>query len=294
MKFEKWAVVVLNVLLFGSLYGCAASSEKNPEEAITASPGVVRLSFVLPLGGSAAVWNEGSNLPEMFSLLEKGDYEGAERTARSQLAKSPADPQAMLALSASLLMSRKIELANYYATRIATLQSDSPSVEKASSKNIQGIAKMVFAIGTNRNEDFDDAAIIFRDSLAASSTQVAAALNLGELELMRGRPSDSLAAFSQASDRCHECRPAIFGSGIASLRARQFDRARDSFTQLVKRNDKDEEAHYQLALTEYYGFQNVDEASRRLKDLATGGTDTRVRAMSESLFRKLHTPKDKS
>lgn len=294
MKFEKWPVVVLNVLLFGSLHGCAASSEKNPEEAITASPGLVRLSFVLPLGGSAAVWNEGANLPEMFSLLEKGDYEGTERTARSQLAKSPADPQAMLALSASLLMSRKIELANYYATRLATLQSDSTSVEKASSKNIQGIAKMVFAIGTNRNEDFDDAAVIFRDSLAVSSTQVAAALNLGELELMRGRPSDSLAAFSQASDRCHECRPAIFGAGIAALRARQFDRARDSFTQLVKRNDKDEESHYQLALTEYYGFQNVDEASRRLKDLATGGTDTRVRAMSESLFRKLHTPKDKS
>ncbi len=279
-----------------ALGGCVTSKEKTSGEVVASSPGVIRHSLVLPLGGTAAVWNgiDGGNLPEVFSLLEKGDLEGAERLARAQLAKSPADPQAFLALSASLLMSRKIELANYYATRLATLQPDAPVVEQSSAKNIQGIAKMLFAVGTTRNEDFDDAATIFREALASSGTQVAAALNLGELELMRGRPSESLAAFSQASDRCNECRPALFGAGLAALRARQFDRARDDFKQLVKRNDKDDEAHYQLAVTEYYGFQDVDGASRRLKDLATGGTDTRVRAMAESLLRKLRAPKEKS
>ncbi len=279
-----------------ALGGCVTSKEKTSGEVVASSPGVIRHSLVLPLGVTAAVWNgiDGGNLPEVFSLLEKGDLEGAERLARAQLAKSPADPQAFLALSASLLMSRKIELANYYATRLATLQPDAPVVEQSSAKNIQGIAKMLFAVGTTRNEDFDDAATIFREALASSGTQVAAALNLGELELMRGRPSESLAAFSQASDRCNECRPALFGAGLAALRARQFDRARDDFKQLVKRNDKDDEAHYQLAVTEYYGFQDVDGASRRLKDLATGGTDTRVRAMAESLLRKLRAPKEKS
>ncbi len=292
-QVSQWAFPLLLVLTSLGIEGCVTSGSKKTEEGVASSPGVIRHSFVLPLGGTAAVWNgnEGGILPEVFSLLEKGDLEGAERTARAQLAKSPADPQAFLALSASLLMSRKIELANYYATRLATLQPDAPAVEQSSAKNIQGIAKMLFAVGSTRNEDFDDAATIFRDALSASGTQVAAALNLGELELMRGRPTESLAAFGQASERCNECRPALYGAGIASIRARQFDRARNEFKQLVKRNDKDDEAHYQLAVTEYYGFQDVDGASRRLKDLATGGTDTRVRAMAESLLRKLRASK---
>jgi tetratricopeptide (TPR) repeat protein len=292
-QVSQWAFPLVLVLTSLGIEGCVTSGSKKTEEGVASSPGVIRHSFVLPLGGTAAVWNgnEGGSLPEVFSLLEKGDLEGAERTARAQLAKSPADPQAFLALSASLLMSRKIELANYYATRLATLQPDAPAVEQSSAKNIQGIAKMLFAVGSTRNEDFDDAATIFRDALSASGTQVAAALNLGELELMRGRPTESLAAFGQASERCNECRPALYGAGIASLRARQFDRARNEFKQLVKRNDKDDEAHYQLAVTEYYGFQDVDGASRRLKDLATGGTDTRVRAMAESLLRKLRASK---
>lgn len=292
-QVSRSAFYLLIVLSSLGIKGCVTSGSKKTGEGVTSSPGVIRHSFVLPLGGTAAVWNgnEGGSLPEVFSLLEKGDLEGAERTARAQLAKSPADPQAFLALSASLLMSRKIELANYYATRLATLQPDAPAVEQSSAKNIQGIAKMLFAVGSTRNEDFDDAATIFRDALSASGTQVAAALNLGELELMRGRPTESLAAFGQASERCNECRPALYGAGIAAIRARQFDRARNEFKQLVKRNDKDDEAHYQLAVTEYYGFQDVDGASRRLKDLATGGTDTRVRAMAESLLRKLRASK---
>ena len=278
------------------LQGCTGTSSKNPKVSVGSGAGaqgehgVVRQSFILPLGGNVAVWNEGSNFPEAFALIEKGDVEGAERTARAELTKNPADPQAMLALSASLLMSRRIELANYYATRLASLQS----VEQASAKNIQGISKMLFAVGTTRNEDFDDAATLFRDALASSDRQVAAALNLGELELMRGRTGDSIAAFGQASDRCNECRPAVYGAGMAALRARQFERARDSFKQLVKRDDKDDDAHYQLAVTDFYGFQDVDAASRRLKDLATGSTDSRIRAMAESLLKKLRTPKDPS
>ena len=210
-----------------AISGCVTSGEKKTGEGVAVSSGVIRHSFVLPLGATAAVWNgnEGGTLPEVFSFLEKGDVEGAERLARAQLAKAPADPQALLGLSASLLMSRKIELANYYATRLATLQPDAPAVEQASAKNIQGIAKMLFAVGSTRNEDFDAAATIFREALSSSPTQVAAALNLGELELIRGRPGESLAAFSQASDRCNECRPALFGAGIAALRTRQFDRA---------------------------------------------------------------------
>ena len=297
-KMQSWRSMFLLEIISTCLAisGCVTSGEKKTGEGVAVSSGVIRHSFVLPLGATAAVWNgnEGGTLPEVFSFLEKGDVEGAERLARAQLAKAPADPQALLGLSASLLMSRKIELANYYATRLATLQPDAPAVEQASAKNIQGIAKMLFAVGSTRNEDFDDAATIFRDALSSSSTQVAAALNLGELELMRGRPGESLAAFSQASDRCNECRPALFGAGIAALRTRQFDRARDEFKQLVKRDDKDDEAHYQLAVTEYFGFQDIDGASRRLKDLATGGSDTRIRAMAESLLRKLRAPKEKS
>ncbi|NBQ54018.1 MAG: hypothetical protein EBU49_10615, partial [Proteobacteria bacterium] len=246
IKMQSWRSlfplpVALTCLV---LNGCITSGDKKTGEGVAASSGVIRHSFVLPFGANAAVWNgnEGGTLPEVFSLIEKGDVEGAERLARAQLAKTPADPQALLALSASLLMSRKIELANYYATRLATLQPDAPAVEQASAKNIQGIAKMLFAVGTTRNEDFDDAATIFREALSSSGTQVAAALNLGELELMRGRPGESLAAFSQAAERCNECRPALFGSGIAALRTRQFDRARDEFKQLVKRDDKDDEA----------------------------------------------------
>ncbi len=268
---------------------CTGTSNKTASEPASENAGVIRRSFILPFGGNAAVWNDANGFPEAFAQLEKGNYDGAEKTARAQLAKSPADPQAMLALSASLLMSRNIELADYYATRLATLQS----VEQSSARNIHGIARMLFGVGTGRNEYLDEAAAIFRESLSASGNQVAAALNLGELELMRGRASDAIAAFEQASRRCDDCRPAIYGRGMAAMRARQFDLAKDSFKMLVKRDDKDDEAQYQLAVTEFYGFQDVDTASRRLKDLATGSKDSRIRPMAESLLRKLRAPEEK-
>jgi tetratricopeptide (TPR) repeat protein len=268
---------------------CTGTSDKKNPEPVSGNPGVIRRSFVLPFGGNAAVWNDAKGFPEAFALLEKGDYEGAEKAARAQLAKSPADPQALLALSASLLMSRNIELADYYATRLANLGT----VEQSSAKNIHGIARMLFGVGTGRNEYLDEAANTFREALASSGNQVAAALNLGELELTRGRAGESIAAFEQAAQRCDECRPALYGRGMAALRARQFDLARDSFRTLVKRDDKDDEAHYQLAVTEYYGFQEVDAASRRLKDLATGSKDSRIRPMAESLLRKLRAPEEK-
>lgn len=268
---------------------CTGTGEKSASEAVDGTGGVIRRSFVMPFGGNAAVWNDATGFPEAFALLEKGDYEGAERAARVQLAKSPADPQAMLALSASLLLSRKVELADYYATRLASL----PVVEQSSARNIRGIARMLFGVGTSRNEYMDEAATLFRDSLSASGSQVAAALNLGELELMRGRAGESIAAFDDAARRCDDCRPAIYGKGMASLRARRFDEARDCFKALVRRDDKDDEAHYQLAVADFYGFQDGDGASRRLKDLATGSKDPRIRPMAESLFRKLRAPEDR-
>jgi len=288
----KLPVIFLCLLCLATV-ACTGTSSKTASDPVNQgvgeSVGVIRRSFILPFGGNAAVWNDANGLPEAFAQLEKGDYEGAEKTARAQLAKAPADPQAMLALSASLLMSRNIELADYYANRLAKFQS----VEQSSAKNIHGIARMLFGVGTGRNEYLEEAASIFRESLSASGNQVAAALNLGELELMRGRAGDSIAAFEQAAQRCGECRPAIHGRGMAALRARQFDLAKDSFKMLVKRDDKDDEAQYQLAVTEYYGFQEVDAASRRLKDLATGGKDSRVRPMAESLLRKLRAPEEK-
>ena len=82
-KMQSWRSVFLLeiVLTCLTINGCVTSGSKKTEEGVAASSGVIRHSFVLPLGGTAAVWNgnEGGTLPEVFSLLEKGDVEGAEQ-----------------------------------------------------------------------------------------------------------------------------------------------------------------------------------------------------------------------
>lgn len=268
--------------------GCATVSNLFSKGPSSAAQGTVRQSFVIPLGGNIVVWGETSGYNEAFTELQKGNFEESERIARNQLSQSPGEPPAMLALAASLLLMRRIELANYYASRLA----ENPSAEQASAKNIKGIASMLLAMGTARNEEMDQAAAIFRDALTTSGSQVAAALNLGELELMRGRINDAIAAFDDAANRCNDCRPALYGGGMAALRGRQFDAARTRFKAIVANNDADEFAHYQLALTDYYGFQDNDAAARRLKDLATGAKDSRVQSMSESLLRKIRSPEE--
>jgi tetratricopeptide (TPR) repeat protein len=164
------------------------------------------------------------------------------------------------------------------------------TVEQSSALNIQGICRVLFAVATGRGEDFDEAAGLFRKSLETSGLQVAAALNLGEMELLRNRSGDSIAAFNDAVERCNGCRPARYGLGLAAMRARQFDKARDQFKAIVKQDPADDDATYQLALAESYGFNNVDKAARMLKDLATGSKDIRVKAMAESVLRKLRGP----
>jgi tetratricopeptide (TPR) repeat protein len=240
--------------------------------------------------GSAAAWSSADPAKwietSIFAQIEKGDPEGAEQRARDQLRKKPSDPQALLALAASLLVSRNIELADYYASRVVAMQT----VEQSSALNIQGICRVLFAVATGRGEDFDEAAGLFRKSLETSGLQVAAALNLGEMELLRNRSGDSIAAFNDAVERCNGCRPARYGLGLAAMRARQFDKARDQFKAIVKQDPADDDATYQLALAESYGFNNVDKAARMLKDLATGSKDIRVKAMAESVLRKLRGP----
>ncbi|MEY4630155.1 MAG: hypothetical protein RIQ81_275 [Pseudomonadota bacterium] len=286
-------------LVVTGTFACTTSGKKESAETppapansegvfgAAADPGTLRNSFVIEMAGAAAVWSSQDPAKwldaTVFAQIEKGDAEGAERNARALLAKNPADPQAMLALSASLLVSRNVELADYYATRVASMQS----IEQASALNIRGICRVLFAVATGRSEDYDDAANFFRNSLAANGNQVAAALNLGELELVRNRAGEAVSAFSQAAGRCQECRPALYGWGLAAMRARQFDTARDQFKTLAKRDPSDDEANYQLALAEAYGFKEIDRAARILKDLATGSKDMRIRAMAESVLRKL-------
>lgn len=270
-------------------FGCTTISSFFNRDTTATGQGTVRQSFIVPLGGNVSVWGETSGYNEALTALEKGNFEESERLARTQLSQNPGDPSALLALAASLMMTRRIELANYYASRLAEI----PAAEQASAKNMKGIATMMLAIGTARNEEMDRAAEIFREALSTSGSQIAAGLNLGELELMRGRISEAIASFDDAASRCDDCRPALYGGGMAALRGRQFDAARSRFKTLVDRDDKDEYAHYQLALTDYYGFEDVDAAARRLKDLATGGKDPRVQAMAEALLRRVRAPEER-
>ena len=83
-KMQSWRSMFLLEIISTCLAisGCVTSGEKKTGEGVAVSSGVIRHSFVLPLGATAAVWNgnEGGTLPEVFSFLEKGDVEGADLT----------------------------------------------------------------------------------------------------------------------------------------------------------------------------------------------------------------------
>lgn len=202
---------------------------------------------------------------KMYATLAVDDPQGAEALARQYLEQHPNNVDALSVLTASLILSRKYELADYYAGRLAKF---APSAGLA--YNAQGLAIL---LGTqNRLTDYRRAITHFQKSME-SSGEIAGALNLGHLYLELGNAQAAAATFTEAVSRCGGCIHAQLGLGVSESRTGQYDRAKSSFAAVLKKDSDHAQAMFHLALVEKNGYHNDAAAESLLRKIISGPAD---------------------
>ncbi len=196
----------------------------------------------------------------MFALLATGEWDAAVGEARQYLASHPGHKRALTVLVAALVYGRKFDLAAYYAKQLEKVAPNSSEVF-----NIKGISVMMAA--QNRLVELRRAEKLFRQALDASSSDIAAGLNLGHLYLEIGDARAANLVFDSMSSRCNSCVEALIGVGISSERTRQYEKAGDAWNQILKENPSNHRALYHLALIRKNGYNDYDQAENILKKL---------------------------
>jgi tetratricopeptide (TPR) repeat protein len=203
-----------------------------------------------------------TDLAKMRGLLATGDWEIAIQQAKSHLIKHPNTTEALMGIASGYAMGRRYEMAGYYAMQVLKIQ---PSHSDA--LNIAGL-RTLMASG-NRRADYQDAMTLFQRSIDSDSQQIAAALNLGHLQLELGNSSSASESLKVAAGRCGQCEQGLIAYGVASSRSGRGDTAQDAFNDALKKNSKSSEAMYHLAMNYRANFNNTSKAVQILQDIVS-------------------------
>jgi tetratricopeptide (TPR) repeat protein len=202
------------------------------------------------------------SLAKLQSQLAAGDWQKAVEGAKVYLRKRPNDPEALMVIAAGNAVGRRFEMAGYYAQVVLKIQPGN-----SDAMNLIGL-RIMMATG-NRRADYQDAITWFQKSIDTDSAQIAAALNLGHLQLELGASAEAIGPFKSASERCQQCDRAMLGYGIALSRANRGEDALSTFESLLKKNPINGEGKYQLAMVYKNNLQNPKKAQSILQDLVS-------------------------
>lgn len=212
-------------------------------------------------------------LSRIDGSLATGEAQAAVDLSRNYLAKNPGDARALTALAAALALTRRYDLASYYATLAERAQPGNPAA-----LNIKGVARMLMPKA--RMADFQAAMSYFQQAFDADQGQIAPGLNLGNLYLETGNPKAAVAIFKRTADRCGDCVAAMMGYGVASSRSRDFGAAVKAFETVLDRSAKHPGALYNLALVYKNGYNKPKQAETYL-DMLLNESKTKDVAMRE-------------
>ncbi len=199
---------------------------------------------------------------KLNGLLATGKWQDASEEARRELEKQPGDIGAMSALAAAQAMGRNYEMAGYYA---GIILKSNPS--HADALNLLGLRWMMGA--GNRRQDLDEAISIFRKATESDGTHIAAALNMGYLQLDIGDSQGALESFSLAKTRCGQCFEAEYGAGLAAMRAANWPQAKTTFEGILGRDQSRAAAQYQLAMVMNRGFNDLNKSTDLLQNIVS-------------------------
>jgi len=198
-----------------------------------------------------------SAVRRMHLSLASGDINTAQAIAKEILTKEPSDVSALTVMVASQLVERNFELANHYA---GLLERRHPG--RSESLNARGL--LTLATADNRLVQYYRAAELFQLALAKSPDEVAAGLNLGRLMLGLGNSKAAVKAFSQARNRCDDCRDALLGHADALAVGGAKTEAKKIYDDVTGKDRKDYEAQFRLAVLLKNGFNDFKSAEERL------------------------------
>jgi tetratricopeptide (TPR) repeat protein len=195
-------------------------------------------------------------------LLATGTWREAAEEARRELEKTPGDGSLLTRLAAAHALGRNYEMAAYYGgLALKTNPANSDAM------NLIGLRLMMAS--NNRRRDYEEAMSMFQKSLETDGTQVAAALNLGHLQLDLGDTQTAFESFSVAARRCDQCFDAAYGVGLASMRLARWDQAKVTFENILKQDKSKAAAQYQLAIVINRGFNDPNKASNIMQELVS-------------------------
>ena len=206
--------------------------------------------------------NKTSALPRMQGMLATGEWRGAIEAAKADLLKHPGNPEALMGLASAHVLGGNFEMAGYYAGQVLKVQSGN-----SDAMNIMGLRTMM-ASG-NRRADYQDAITWFQKSIDSDGSQIAAALNLGHLQLELGSAQDAVAPFKIAAGRCGDCDRAMLAVGVADARSGHYEDAKVALEDLSLKNPRNATAKYELAMVYKNGFQNNAKSVALLQDLVS-------------------------
>jgi len=221
--------------------------------------------------------------PKLAGALATGETDAAITLARARLAKAPGDPMALTMLASALALSRHYDLASYYASMLLKAQPDN-----ATALNIKGLAAMLRP--KPRMTDYHLAETYFKQALDANPHEIAAGLNLGNLELELGDAASASQVFADSVSRCGRCSPGLLGLGVALARGREFSRAEAAFDAVLAKNPNDAAALYNLALVRKNGYNDKQQAEKYLYALLNGShtdQDGAIRERAQVVLRML-------
>jgi tetratricopeptide (TPR) repeat protein len=196
----------------------------------------------------------------LYAALGAAEWDVAISDARTYLQTRPQDEVAMTVLAIGLAMKRNYSMAAYYANLLNQYHPGNPEVH-----NLLGLAMMNKPGATL--EDFQAAKDHFEKAFDGSGNQIASGLNLAHLNLEMGNAEAARDIFQAVRPRCGDCNEAMMGYGIALSRLRDFAKAEEVFSEVLKRDAHSAYARFYLALVAKYGRNNNDDAITHLTAL---------------------------
>jgi tetratricopeptide (TPR) repeat protein len=196
----------------------------------------------------------------LYAALGAAEWDVAVSDARVYLQTHPQDEVALTVLSIGLAMKRNYSLAAYYANLLNQYHPGNPEVQ-----NLLGLAAMHKPGATF--EDYQKARAHFEKAFDGSGNQIASGLNLAHLYLEMGNAEAARDIFQAVRPRCGDCAEAMMGYGIASSRLRDFAKAEEVFSEVLKRDPHSAHARFYLALVAKYGRNDNQGAITHLTAL---------------------------
>jgi hypothetical protein len=227
-----------------------------------------------------------SALRRVESWLATGDPEAAMTLARAELSRKPKDRALLSLLATANMMTRRPQLARYYADQLEKHYPGSPEA-----LNVSALATLL--VPDVSVADMMKATEMFQRAMDRSSGEVASALNLAGLRLDMGFAPEAKEAYAEAASRCKQCREAVLGLGVAAGRAGDFDGSQRALDYLLRQNSRDPEALYYSAVLSKVGYNDVGKAARYLHQIVDNddvGSES-LRGRARVLLRVLNAGK---